>query len=341
MKRIIVTRFSAMGDVAMVASVLKTLQNQQEDLEIILVSRPFFKSFFDQIPRLRFHAIEPKGRHQGIFGLFSLFKELKKYQPDAVADLHNNLRSRFLDVLFKLAGIKTQVLDKGRAAKNALTRQENKILKPLKATTERYADVFRSLGIPVKLDHQLHKEFRLISQGMQQIVANQRLKIGISPFAQHSYKIFPLHKMEEVLQFLSLQQVEVILFGGGDKEKQICEQWAASFPNVTSVVGQYSLKEELDIISHLDVMISMDSAGMHMASLVGTRSISLWGATHPYAGFLGYGQQIEDCIQVDHPNRPNSVYGNKPCPCGDIEAIDLISSAMVIDKLKLVISENK
>ncbi len=340
MNRIIVTRFSAMGDVAMVASVLKALQNQQEDLEIILVSRSFFQPFFEKIPRVRFHAIEPKGRHQGVFGLVRLYKELQKYQPDAVADLHNNLRSRFLDFLFKTAGIKTQILDKGRAEKKALTRKENKILKPLKATTERYADVFRSLGYAVTLDHQLQQEFRLIPQGMQQILANKKLKIGISAFAQHPYKIFPLHKMEQVIEFLATQEVEVLLFGGGEKEKQMTEKWAKPYANVSTLVGKYSLKEELDIIAHLDLMISMDSAGMHMASLVGTRCISLWGATHPYAGFLGYGQHLEDCIQVDHPNRPNSVYGNIPCPCDEVEAIDLISAEMVINRLKEFIAEH-
>jgi ADP-heptose:LPS heptosyltransferase len=81
-------------------------------------------------------------------------------------------------------------------------------------------------------------------------------------------------------------------------------------------------------------MLSMDSAGMHMASLMGLPVVSIWGPTHPYAGFLGYGQSLTDCIQIDHPNRPNSIYGNKPCLCGVYPCIDLISPESVVNKVK-------
>src|SRR5690606_13684546 len=118
---------SAMGDVAMVASVLREFQEQHTDTEIIMVSRPFFSAFFDGIPRLIFHPIEPKGNHNGISGLIKLFKELKKYKAKQVADLHNNIRSRFLDVLFRTAGHQVQILDKGRPEKKALTRTKHKV----------------------------------------------------------------------------------------------------------------------------------------------------------------------------------------------------------------------
>lgn len=333
MKRIIVTRFSAMGDVAMVASVLKELQKQHMDTEIIIVSRKLFKSFFQNIPRVRFHVIDPKGRHDGLWGLFRLYNELKQYNPDYIADLHNNIRSRILDIFFSLSGKKTQILDKGRNEKKALTRTQDKVKKQLKFTTERYADVFRALGFNLILDHKLKKEHRLIPNGLLKSLASDRKKIGIAPFAQHSSKVFPIQKMEEVVRYLSLHEYEVYIFGGGNQEKTIADQWATSYPYVMNTIGTYTLDQELDIISHLDLMISMDSSGMHMASLVGTRCISIWGATHPFAGFLGYGQALEDCIQVEHPNRPSSVYGNKNCDCDGIEAIDLVTPEMIIEKI--------
>ncbi len=334
MKRILVTRFSAMGDVAMVASVLREFQEQHSDTEIIMVSRPFFSAFFNDIPRLIFHPFNPNAQHKGMMGLMKLFKELKKYKAQQVADLHNNLRSRFLNLLFKSSGLSIKSVDKGRAEKKALTRKRNKVFKQLKLTTERYADVFRDLGYPLKLNQKLVKQHRLIPHGMIQILASNAKKVGISAFAQHIYKVFPIEKMIEVIRFLSESGVQVILFGGGSKEREITENWVKQFPNVYSVVGQYHLNEELDIISHLDLMIGMDSSGMHMASLVGIPCVSIWGATHPYAGFLGYGQDAEDCVQVEHPNRPSSVYGNRPCLCDGVEAIDLVSSEMVIEKVK-------
>ncbi len=275
MKRILVTRFSAMGDVAMVASVLREFQAQHTDTEIIMVSRPFFSAFFDGIPRLIFHPIDPKGKHKGIPGLLKLFNELKKYKAKQVADLHNNIRSRFLDIFFRGRGYQVQTLDKGRSEKKALTRSKDKVFKPLKLTTERYADVFRKLGHSLQLSHQLEKQHRLIPQGMMPILASNAKKVGISAFAQHPYKVLSVEKMTEVIHSLSDLGVQVLLFGGGASDKAITEKWEKQFPNVFSVVGKYNLTQELDIIAHLDLMISMDSSGMHMASLMGIPCVSV------------------------------------------------------------------
>lgn len=336
MKRIIVTRFSAMGDVAMVASVIAEFQAQHTDTEIILVSRKLFSAFFERIPRLIFHPIDPKTQHKGLAGLFRLYKELKEYKPDFVADLHNNIRSRILALLFRFTGYELGTLDKGRSEKKALTRQHNKIKRQLRLTTERYADVFRNLGFDLTLSHQMQKMDRPLPASLLDNFSIPTKKIGIAPFAQHSYKVFPLPKMESLLKYLSENDYSIYIFGGGRQEQRIAESWAKKYTNVRSTIGQFSVTQELDIISHLDIMISMDSSGMHMASLVGTRCISLWGATHPFAGFLGYGQSSSDIIQVEHPNRPSSVYGNKPCDCDGTEAIDLITVDMIVDKLNSI-----
>ena len=86
-------------------------------------------------------------------------------------------------------------------------------------------------------------------------------------------------------------------------------------------------------MSHLDVMISMDSSNMHLASLTDTPVVSIWGATHPFAGFLGWNQKAEDCVQLDLPCRPCSVYGNKPCFRGDYACLNGISSEEILNKL--------
>lgn len=335
MKRIIVTRFSAMGDVAMVASVLSEFQEQHTDTEIIMVSRPLFKAFFDPIPRLIFHPIDPKDRHKGLMGLFRLFSELKRYRAEFVADLHNNIRSRILGTLFRISGNRVATLDKGRAEKKALTRKHDKIKRQLKLTTERYADVLRSLGFELSLAHKLRKMARPLPHQILNEFTSSEKKIGIAPFAQHTFKVLPLKKMEALIAYLSHNHYKVYIFGGGALEQQMADTWTKNYPNIINTIGQFSVSQELDIIANLDLMISMDSSGMHMASLVGTRCLSIWGATHPFAGFLGYGQDYADTIQVEHPNRPSSVYGNKSCDCDGIEAIDLITLDMITSRIQV------
>jgi ADP-heptose:LPS heptosyltransferase len=146
--------------------------------------------------------------------------------------------------------------------------------------------------------------------------------------------------MEQVIQALAKEGKQLFIFGGGGEEKIVAEEWEKRFPNVESVIGKLTLQEELDLISNLDLMVSMDSAGMHLASLMGVKVVSIWGATHPYAGFLGYGQHEENCIQIDLYCRPCSVYGNKPCYRGDLACMHNINSAIVIAQIKKALDHN-
>jgi len=334
-RRILVFRFSAMGDVAMTVPVLRELIEQNPETQIILVSRPQFSAFFKDIPCLHFHPIEPKGKHQSLRGLYLLFKELLSYQPEAIADLHFNLRSRVLSTFFRFKGLKIQHVNKGREEKKRLTKKFNKVLKPLHPMSERYADVFRNLGFKLKLSHQLLRNPAELSQKIIQLSGGQKQGkwIGISPFAQHTQKVYPLHKMEQIVANLAHQGHKLFIFGGGAAEKSVAEAWTQHSDNIISNIGKLKLEEELELISHLDVMLSMDSAGMHMASLNGVPVVSVWGATHPYVGFLGYGQDPKNCVQTNLNCRPCSVYGNKTCHRGDFACMQEITENNIIERV--------
>ena len=91
-------------------------------------------------------------------------------------------------------------------------------------------------------------------------------------------------------------------------------------------------------MQRLRLMLTMDSGNMHLASLVGTRVLSIWGATHPYAGFMGFGQRESDCIQRDLSCRPCSVYGNKKCRLGDYRCMD-IDPATIVERVRQAYNE--
>ena len=334
-KHILVSRFSSMGDVAMTVPVLKALLNQHPDIEITYVSRPQFAGFFKNISRLTYFSVDFDKEYKGFGGIIKLYNQLKKQQKFiGFADLHGSLRTKVLRRLFRLSGAKYAYINKGREEKKLLTRFPNKALKPLKRTAERYADVFRELGFSVDLSYELIKNLRPLSEEIIQITGNKNNTwIGISPFAKHDGKIFPLEKMEDVISELSKQDVTIVLFGGSNSELAICNTWALKYENVVSVVRKLNMEQELALISQLDVMLSMDSAGMHLASLVGTPAISIWGATHHYAGFLGYGQSADDIVEDLIECRPCSVYGDKPCFRGDYACLHRIQTKTVIAHL--------
>jgi len=338
-KHILVLRFSSMGDVAMTVPVVKVLLEQNPDLQITYISRPQFAGFFKDIPRLTYFQANLDKDYKGFLGMIKLFNRLKQQKIDALADLHGSLRTKVLRRLFRLSGVPYAYINKGREEKKLLTRFPNKILKPLKRTTERYADVFRELGFQLTLDYKLVKAPKALSDEIIQITGNKtKTWIGVSPFAKHTGKIFPLEKMEAVLDELKKQDIKIFLFGGSDTELAICNAWQSKYSNVISVVRKLNIEQELVLISQLDVMLSMDSAGMHMASLVGTPAVSIWGATHHYAGFLGYGQLEDDIVADSIECRPCSVYGDKPCFRGDYACLHRIETKTVVEHLNKYIT---
>lgn len=336
-KRLLVIRLSAMGDVAMTVPVLLALTQQYPGLEITVLTKPFFAPMFTHLKNVSIFEAEVKGRHNGIFGLWKLYKELRTQDIGSVADLHNVLRSNVLKCYFKFGGIPFCQIDKARNKKKALTSAKNKVFKPLKPTHERYADVFSALGFPVNLPAvaPLAKE-HLSEKSLELLGKNSQKYVGIAPFAAFEGKKYPLHLMEEILQKLdNTKKYKILLFGGGKEEAQKLNVLEGRFESCTNIAGKLSFPEELALISNLDVMLSMDSGNGHLAAMYGIPVVTLWGVTHPYAGFYPFGQDANNALLADRekfPLIPTSIYGNK-MPEGYEKAMETILPDAVVAKL--------
>ncbi len=314
---IAVIRLSAMGDVAMTVPVIRALVQQNQHVKVTVVSRPFFQPFFDEIPNVDFFAVDLNGRHKGTMGLFKLYADLKKLNINAVADLHNVLRSIVIRNLFALSGKKVAYSDKGRAEKKALTRAQNKIFQPVKSMVERHVETFQNLGFEVDLTLPNFPDKAQFTEVVLKVCGEKGNAnwIGIAPFAQYESKVYPLDLMQKVITKLAENSSnKIFLFGGGSKETAQLQTLAANKNNVVVVAGKLKLQQELQLISHLDVMLSMDSGNSHIAAMLGVKVVTLWGATHPYAGFKPFNQPLDNCLTADrekYPLLPTSVYGNK------------------------------
>jgi ADP-heptose:LPS heptosyltransferase len=326
-----------MGDVAMTVPVLRAFVKQYPTVKLTVISRPFFKPFFDGIPNLEFFAFDEKERHKGFPGLLRLFKDVKKLKIDAFADLHNVLRSKVVSLLFALSGKKRATVDKGREGKKELTRAENKVFKQLPTMFERHAKVFSALGFPLDLSKPVFPEKAVLSSDILDIIRNENQKlIGIAPFAQYDSKVYPLDLMKEVIAKLAENpSYKILLFGGGKKEIEILDSISEPFEKVINMAGKIKFQQELQLISNLDVMLSMDSGNAHIAAMLGVKVVTLWGATHPYAGFLPFNQSLENVLTSDrnqYPKLPTSVYGNKVVE-GYEDAMRTILPQQVVEKV--------
>lgn len=337
-KHILVIRLSAMGDVAMTVPILRQFTKQYPQVKLTVLTREFFTPFFRDLENVAVYAADVKGKHKGFLGLYKLSKELKKLEFDAIADLHNVLRSNMLKLF--LINKKCIQIDKGRAEKKALTL--GKFFKQLKTTHQRYADVFSALGYHLDLSSPVFPNKVTLSKKLENIIVDKNKPlIGIAPFAAFKSKAYSLEQMKEVIKILS-QSNTILLFGGGQNEIKVLDTIETSYTNTINLAGKLTLDEELDVISNLDVMISMDSGNAHIAAMLGIEVITIWGVTHPYAGFYPFNQNPENALLADReqfPLIPTSIYGNK-FPEGYEEGINTITPQQIILKANRIIQKS-
>jgi ADP-heptose:LPS heptosyltransferase len=330
-----------MGDVAMTVPVLRALVLQHPDVKITIVSRPFFQPFFEGVPNVNFFGVDLKERHKGFLGLFRLFSDLRKLEIDLVADLHNVLRSKVVRTLFALTGKKVAATDKGRTEKKAITSLTNKFFAPVKPMIESHVDAFNQLGFSIDLANPKFPEKAILSDEVLRKIEvtsdfSEMKRIGIAPFAQYESKVYPSDLMQQVIDDLAKNKtVKIFLFGGGATEIQKLNQLQNNHENVIVVAGKLSFEAEIQLISNLDVMLSMDSGNAHIAAMLGVKAITLWGATHPFAGFKPFNQPDDFCLTANRaqfPLLPTSIYGNKKVKGYD-EVMRTILPSQVIEKI--------
>ncbi|MCX6255811.1 MAG: glycosyltransferase family 9 protein [Bacteroidia bacterium] len=335
--RLLVIRTSAMGDVALTTPVLTGMRKQYPDIELILLTRPAFKPFFSSIGGLQLFFPDLKNRHKGFPGLVRLYNDISKQSKiDYVIDLHDVLRSKILRQLFKLSGIPVAVINKGRGEKKSVIigKQKNR----LKHSVERYFDVFSKAGFPVlpaKGPWIIPSSEALIKAGMMTDTQDE-LNIGVAPYAKHKLKMWPEENMVRLLGMISEKHKSRFWLFGGNEESERLITFQTRITGSYNLAGKLNLDEELALMSKLDLMIAMDSSNMHMAALVGTKVISIWGGTDPLSGFGAWMQPENYSISIpinELTCRPCTTYGKGDCRRGDFACMKWLIPEMVFQKL--------
>lgn len=349
-EHLLIIRFSAMGDVAMTVPVIYSLARQYPDLRITMLSRGFARPFFEHMPHnVSFMEADVSREYHGVKGLNALYRRLAAKNFTAVADFHGVLRSEYLYMRFKIDRYKVARIDKDRSGRRRLTNASDKRLVQLASPFRAYANVLERLGYYVKLDFKSifpdgGGDMSLLPPDIATPKAPGIRWFGIAPFAAHEGKIYPLRLMEKVIVQLAERHpgCRIFLFGGGKAETEVFNDWQSRIKECVNVSASLQgIDKELILMSHLDLMISMDSANMHMASIAGTPVVSVWGATHPLAGFMGWGQSQDNIVQIDLHCRPCSIYGNKPCLRGDYFCMKNISPESIVEKAEAVMRRKK
>lgn len=340
-RNVLVMRLSALGDVAMTIPVLYPVCRANPDTRFVMLTKKWPATMFHDRPdNLKVVGIDTKD-YKGLFGLMRLAGEMRReYDIDAVADLHNVLRSKIVGAMLKLRGLPVVRLDKERARRKALIHHRS--YQPVTSTIERYSAVFTQLGLSAPDD------FTRLYDGKEAPVSplvmdkkpGQRW-IAVSPFSAHDGKVYPLELMKQVVARLSSQENYcVFLMGGGKEEKIALRKIARENKNVISMAEiKHGFVDEYALLAKCDLMLTMDSANMHLASLMGVKTVTIWGATAPECGFQGYGQTADCDVQLDMPCRPCSIYGERDCKFDDYRCLSRITPEQVVRQVFAVLKD--
>ena len=334
---LLVIRTSAMGDVALTAPVITALRKKYPEIEITLVTRPAFTPFFTSIQGLKLFTPDFKKRHKGLIGIIHLYHDIRKQNNiDHVIDLHDVLRSKILRWIFRLSGFPVFVINKGRTEKRKVIKGESRI--SLKHSVERYCDVFKKAGFTVVPE----KGQCIIpsSEAMKKVtglpLAMSILNIGVAPYAKHELKMWPEENMIRLLAIIvEKHEAKYWLFGGKEEYDRL-SLFHSRVPGSYIVAGNLSLGEELALMGRLDFIISMDSSNMHMASLSGTKVVSIWGGTDPITGFGAWQQPDDFAIRIpaeDLTCRPCTIYGKGKCRRSDLACMNWLTPEKVYERL--------
>ena len=329
-------RLSSAGDVTMTVPVLHSFQNAFPSIKLTILTKKQYGDLFYGLNADIIFA-ETKGEHKGFAGLYRLFKQIKKKgKIDGVADLHNVIRSRIIGMMFRLSGIRVATIDKQRKEKKELTRKEEKLLRPLESNFIRYSKVFNQLGFQFNLRFQGLFNKEPLDAIITNFTGSKTGKwVGVAPFAAFKWKEYPFDLLKKALvELYNRKDVKLIFFGGGESDGEMLDELVKQFPGSVNMANKVSLIYELKLMSQLDVMLAMDSANMHFASIVNIPVVSIWGATHPYLGFAPWQQPEANQVQIALFCRPCSVYGNVECYRGDHACMFGISESMIIKHLE-------
>lgn len=344
-RHILITRFSALGDVAMTIGPTYSVCRTYPDSHFYFLTRPLAAGLFVNPPENLTVIPVDTSDYKGVRGMKRLQSELRlKYKIDCVVDLHDVIRTKLLRFFFLLNGASVSRIHKERRRRKALTRRHDKVMLALRQTTDLYRDVFRRAGF----DHNDNFTTLFSEVPPESHCSVQKrpdaVRIAVAPFAKHKGKIYPVERMEEVVAALAAREnYEIFLFGSKTVESEwnVMKSWEEKYPSVSAGECGLPMNIQLACLATCDAMITMDSANMHMASLVGLRAVSVWGATHPYCGFYGRGQNPDDAVQLDMTCRPCSVFGNKPCFRGDYHCMNGINPSMILDALDRAVKQKR
>ena len=318
--KILIIRFSSIGDIVLTTPVIRCLKKQLQGAEIHYLSKKYFMDVLLANPYIdKLHLLEEN--------LSDTISSLREENFDLVIDLHNNLRTLIIKTRL---GVKSKSFDKLNWQKWLLVNfKVNRM--PATHIVDRYLDTVRFLGIKNDdkgLDYFINEEYDL-----RTLLPSTHLHyVGLVIGAQHATKRLPQHQLIKLCKDL---RQPVVLLGGPDDQLRGAEICDSAGKHVFNGCGKFTLDQSAYLVKMARQIISHDTGLMHIAAAFKKPVISIWGNTVPQFGMYPYKTTESIIVEVNDLHcRPCSKIGYKKCPLGHFKCMNDIDISFVIKSTK-------
>lgn len=317
-KKILILRFSSIGDIILTTPIVRCCREQLPDAEIHFVCKTAFKPILAANPYIhQLHCFDKD--------ISELYTSLKAEKYDLILDLHRNLRSMRLR---RFLGVRSFSFNKLNFTKWLTVLMKKPGLLPVKHIVERYFEPAEKIGVKNDgkgLDYFIPEEDKKLNPTQNLPARFVALVLGGSYFT----KKIPLNKLMEICTQCPLPLVLI----GGKEDKLIADKIISAFPGITNFSGQLNLNQSAFLISKSEWVITPDTGMMHVAAAFHRKIISVWGNTIPEFGMGPYLPHEENKIlEVKTLScRPCSKLGYHRCPKGHFKCMNQIDYSFLND----------
>ena len=314
MQKILIIRFSSIGDIVLTTPVIRCIKTQKSEIEIHYLTKNSFEGILEHNPYItKIHTIEKD--------IKEVIEELKKENFDLVIDLHNNIRSMQVK---RALGKPSSSFKKLNFRKWLLVNFKiNKM--PSVHIVDRYLKTVEKLGIKNDskgLDYFIPKKDEVMLASLP--LSHQNGYTGFVIGAKHFTKQLPTEKIISICRKLNQP---IILLGGKEDLKQANEIEKIVGVNIYNACGKYDLNQSASLIKQAEKIITHDTGLMHIAAAFKKEIISVWGNTVPAFGFTPYLPDPKSkIVEVNNLScRPCSKIGYDKCPKGHFKCMIMIN----------------
>lgn len=330
--KILVIRFSSIGDIVLTTPVLRALKLQRPDIEVHYLTKKGFTSILNANPYIDKLITFDKHYKEKL-------SDLKKEEYDHVIDLHNNFRTLKLKMAL---GRPSTSFPKLNVRKWMLVRFK-KVKMPELHVVERYFKAVATLGVE---NDNGACEFYLKEQDkvdtISSFVLHPKQYITVAVGAQYATKRMSAEKIIEVLQKISIPAV----LCGGPMDREFADEIIAALPGmkIENACGGYTLGQSASIVAQSAALLTNDTGLMHIATCFQVPIVSVWGNTVPELGMYPYYPNNKELFTIqevkDLSCRPCSKIGYQKCPKGHFNCMVLQNSEAIANDLKRFIKED-